>query len=432
MIPSSKFGHILRLVGWNALLVTAGLALVALTGEAYLRSTVPFRERDIPKVFVPGVGPLRLPDTDIYWTNHLDFWSVSRTNSLGFLDRVPPSPERAAESCHIAIIGDSFVEAVEVSIPEKFQVRLEEMAARELPHLDVTTSAFGMGGTGQINQLAFYDEYVRHLRPNLVVLVFVSNDYVDNFPLWNSIWSGLDPEHQAYVSAVRAEDGSFRLRPPDPDYRRFLLPRISGSLFTPPLRSFVHRIPLILQRSYFGARLFAKWTVLFSKKVDTRRKRVARTELLSQWPARAPLLDRWRPVSKGRVPIPPTNEDFPTISEGFQEGNASPFYKEALAFTAFGLGEFKERTERDGSALAIMAIHRIFNKGRGTFTHLSEIAAEQDIPLISQLSTINRYGQGVDLSDLEWAHDPHWTPSGHRWAAKALLEYLKQNQDVCE
>ena len=126
------------------------------------------------------------------------------------------------------MIGDSFVEAREVPIPEKFHVRLEDMAARELPHLDVTTSAFGTRATGQINQLVFYGEYARHLRPKLVVLVFVPNDFYDNFPLWQSIRKGLDPEHLPYVSAERAEDGSFRLRPPDPDYRRFKLPRLAG------------------------------------------------------------------------------------------------------------------------------------------------------------------------------------------------------------
>ena len=202
---------VIRLVGWNAVLLVAGLVLIGLAGEAWLRSTVPFRTSHRPTVFVPGVGILLRPDTEIRWTNGLDFWTVSRTNSLGFLDREPPSPERAMESCRIAVIGDSFVEARQVHIPEKFHIRLEELAARELSHLDVTTSAFGRSGTGQINQLAFYDEYARHLHPKLVVLVLVPNDYIDNFPLWKAIQTGLDPEHLPYVSAARAEDGSFRV-----------------------------------------------------------------------------------------------------------------------------------------------------------------------------------------------------------------------------
>ena len=52
--------------------------------------------------------------------------------------------ERAAASCHITMIGDSYVEALQVPIADKFHVRLEDLAARELRHLDVTTSAFGV------------------------------------------------------------------------------------------------------------------------------------------------------------------------------------------------------------------------------------------------------------------------------------------------
>ena len=177
----------MRLVGWNAVLLVAGLVLIGFAGEAWLRSTVPFRTCHRPTVFVPGVGILLRPDTEIRWTNGLDFWTVSLTNSLGFLDRELPSPERAAEHCHIAMIGDSFVEAIEVSIAQKFHIRLEEMAARELPALAITTSAFGRRATGQINQLALYGEYARRLRPKLVVLIFVPNDYNENFPLWRSI-----------------------------------------------------------------------------------------------------------------------------------------------------------------------------------------------------------------------------------------------------
>ena len=361
----SKFRRVLRLAGWNALLLIAGLALVALIGEAWLRSTVPFRKSYLPTVFVPGVGRMRPPDTEIRHTNHLDFWTVTRTNSLGFLDREPPSPERAAKGCHISMIGDSFVEARRVPIPEKFQVRLEEMTARELPHLDVTTSAFGMGGTGQINQLAFYDEYVRHLRPKLIVLVFVPNDYINNFPLWQSIRSGLDPEHLPYVSAVRAEDGSFRLRPPDPDYRRFRLPRLSGPPSTPSWRAFICGT-WAFRASWFLALQCTKWTLLFNKhEIDTSGQRVVRVKLLSRRPAYVPLLDGWQPVSRGNVQTRPVNEDSRASFRCFGRGNDSPFYREALVFTAFGLDEFKERAERDGAGLVILATHRMSYSGGG-------------------------------------------------------------------
>ena len=149
--------RVLRLLGWNVLLLTTGLALIAAAGEAWLRLTIPFMHRSHSPSFVPGVGVLYEPGSEVRSTNRSDFWTVSRANHWGFLDRPPPSPERAAAGCHVTLIGDSFVEARQVPIADKVQVRLEDLARRRLPHLDVTTSAFGVSGTGQVNQLPFYD-----------------------------------------------------------------------------------------------------------------------------------------------------------------------------------------------------------------------------------------------------------------------------------
>ena len=403
------------------LLLIAVLALVGLAAEAWRRAAVPFASSHRSLVFVPGVGAMLLPDTEVRWTNDIDFWTVSRTNRLGFLDREPPSPERAAESCHVTVVGDSFVEAKEVPIADKFHVRLEEMAARALPALDVTTSAFGRAGTGQVNQLAFYDAYVRPLRPKLVVLVFVRNDYINNFPLWTALHSGSDPEHLPYVSAARAGDGGFRLRPPDPDWRRFVLHPPT----TPQLQW------KELERRAVRASWFLSWlhTSRFYRKREIRAlaaERARRMELLGRRPAHAPLLDGWRPVSRGDK----QGRGIPSLSTRFTEGNDSPFFTEALAFTAFALDEFKRRTERDGAALAILATHRMSYSGGGLLARLNEMAAERSIPVIDQGDWIRR--QGAVLHNASWTYDSHWNPTGHRWAAQALLEYLKRNQDVCE
>ena len=411
------------------MLLIAGLALFGLAGEAWLRWTVPFMEDYRPMFFVPGVGRLLRPNTETRWTNGRDLWIVSRTNRLGFLDREPPSPERAAQGCHIAMIGDSFVEAKEVSIPEKFHVRLEAMAARELPTLAVTTSAFGRGGTGQINQLAFYDAYARPLRPRLVVLVFVLNDFMENFHLWKFLRGGLglDPDHLPYVSAARAEDGSFRLRPPSLIWQRDKPPQLSAPPATP-------------WRWVFESRLFRmSWMwryaerALFSPSVhgilDQEERFRRRMEVLIRDPAYAYLIDEWLPGSRGNVRIQLPHVADPGFNALFAQRNDSPFFTEALAFTAFGFDEFKKRTERDGAALVVLASHDMRRHGDGALDWLNGMAAERGIPVIDQGGFIRR--QGAELRDAHWPRDYHWNPAGHRWVAEALLEYLKENQDVC-
>ena len=169
-----------RIALWNGLLLGAALALVAAAGEAYLRATWPFAHSQRSTEFVPGVGLRLKPHSEVRWTNTLDFWTVSRVNSLGFLDREPLSPERAAASCHVAIVGDSFVEAPEVPIADKLQVRLERMAREQFPEWDLTTAAYGFQSLGQVQQLPWWDQWIRHRPPKLVVLVFVHNDFLDN------------------------------------------------------------------------------------------------------------------------------------------------------------------------------------------------------------------------------------------------------------
>ncbi len=210
---------VLRLLGWNALLLFAGVVLIAIAGEAYFRLSIPFMTSDDLWEFVPNVGCLRPPNTEIRSTNGLDFWNVSRTNSLGFLDREPPSSERAAATCHISTIGDSFVEAKEVPIHDKFHVRLEALAADELPHLNITTSAFGIGGTGQVQQLPFYDEYARLLHPKLLLLVFVSNDFRNNAPVLRALkLKGRMQEWKlrSEPTVRRRPDGKLELASPPP------------------------------------------------------------------------------------------------------------------------------------------------------------------------------------------------------------------------
>lgn len=207
----------LRVLAANAFLAAAGLAVVGAACEIALRAAVPFMSPPNPLVFRPGVGFVRPAGAEIRSTNGLDYWQVSRANRLGFLDREPPTRERAASSCHLTVIGDSFVEARQVPVAAKFHLRLEELAAAD--GLDLTTSAFGMGDTGQVQQLAFWDAYARPLRPKALVLVLALNDLPDNSSLLRGIRHGWDPEHLPQPSARRGPDGAFSLLPPDERYR---------------------------------------------------------------------------------------------------------------------------------------------------------------------------------------------------------------------
>ena len=400
------------MAAWNALVIIAGLLLIALVGESYFRLTRPFIQDSIPTRFVDGVGVMLEPNAEMRHANwYEDNYVVSHTNSLGFADREPVSAERAAAGCHIAFIGDSYVEALDVPIADKFQVRLEEIAARELPRLDITTQAYGIMGTGQIEQIPFYDEYARHLSPKLVILVFFRNDFLNNSPALNALYYGADPDRAPFMTAQRDEHGTLKLRPPDSEYERFLLPRLRMR-WHESARNRLGRV------SYFAAWLNIKNIWSDSSKPS---QVAAWANMIAARPCCRSILDGWQPISAHRL----------AIGAPFMEERLPPFLEEALQYTAFGMDQFKQRTDRDGANLAILSASKYMGtRGDPQFDRLSAIAEARDIPIISDYAYIRQAGH--DVHDARWRYDFHWTPTGHQWAAEAILEWLKANQDVCD
>ena len=409
----------LRVAGWNAGLIAAGLALLAGAGELWLRSTVPFVTRHEPRAFVPGVGPVGKPSAEVRATNWFDYWQVSRFNREGFLDREPPRTQPAASACHVTVIGDSFVEAQQVPIAAKLHVRLEALAAREPGNLTVTTSAYGRGGTGQINQLAYYDEFARKRAPGLIVLVFFSNDYRDNSPLLVAVRQFRDPDRLPVMTAERTADGALRLRPPNPEYEddELIRRRRRGVWYPPQIRRYVRAVTRhTVRRLYFGKRLHTMAAGLMPSRREVAPQHIAWVDVLrKKHPDEQPLLDA---VAQRGL----------SIRRTFAADSLPQPYAAELEYTAFALEQFRQRADRDGAALVILATHHL-RPGEPLFDRMRAIADGLRIPVVSLHDHIVRRGGRV--RDAHWRHDSHWTPAGHQWAAEAILEHLRRYPDTC-
>ncbi len=420
--------RILRLAGWNALILFVLVVLAGGGAELYFRLTTPFRENVRTLRLAPGAGLIYAPHSEARHTNWRDFWQTTRANSLGFLDREPPAPRRAAESCHVTLIGDSFVAAREAPIRDKAQVQLEELAAIDAPDLDVTTSAFGISGTGPINQLAFYDAHARNLSPNVVALVFVRNDFRNNSLLLSALNHGFNPEHPPFLYARRGADGEMELVPPASSVEELDANALPVRPPLPP--SLGSRIEWKLREwSYF-----ADWAWIRSGHIRrgfeapriSAAQRLAWRELISRDPRHAPLMEDWPRLNSL------ANEQFQDEQFLEREQNQPQVIRDALDVTRFALEQFRERAERDGAALVILAGYNLLGEGSPWFALLRDLAAEVGgkIPVISQHDYIT--GAGGDIRDAQWAHDYHWNATGHRWAAEAILEWLKRNPEACD
>ena len=369
-------------LGWNVLFLSLGAALIFIDWESWIQPRAPFTEARQPTRFEPGVGLLYEPGAEARWTNNVDFWVAQRANRWGFLDREPLTPEQAARTCHIAFLGDSFVEAKEVPIDYKFHVRLEELAARALPRLDITTAAYGRSATGQINQLPFYDAYARSLHPKLVVLVFVHNDFRDNHKLLAAVRKGWDPDQAPYVFAEKTATGAIALRPPDPAWR--LLP-IAGELRYAQLARL--RAELLAQRPRYQAVIEAS-------------------------------LSRGSESSLAQDPKLRKLAQDPTL----------PLFGEAVEFTAFALDEFQRRVAEDGASLWLFLASGLTDAADPVRGLVADLAEARGIPVLSLHDYLVR--QGASLREGIYS-DAHWNPTGHQWAAAALLERLRQGPEVC-
>ena len=413
--------RVARLLGWNVLILFVLLVLVAGAAEIYLRATIPFRENVLPVHLAPGVGVTRPPHAEVRHTDGRDFWQVSRANSLGFLDREPPDPERAAASCHVTFIGDSFVEAKEVPIADKAHVQMEELAASALPDLDVTTSAFGLGGTAQINQLAFYDAFARNLSPDVVVLVFVQNDFGENSLGFQSWFYGRSPDHPPWLYARAEPDGEMEFVPPAAsleEMRAHLLPRQPR----PPLGTAFERTTR--EWSYLADRL---WTIAsgtpwhrLSARQPGRSQWLQWADVISRHPRYRNFAEGWEPLADG----PPH-----LLSE-----NPPPIFREMLDVTRFALEQFHERAERAGATLVVLAHTDLGGEGGKPWLDLLRemvAATGEDTPVISLYDYVIAAGDD-ETTDIRWKHDGHWNALGHRRVAEAILQWLSQHPQVCD
>ena len=359
------------------------LSVVAILMEAYLRWRIPFTETEWPLRFDPELGFVYQPNARIRWTNHLDFWVEQTSNSLGFPDREPAVPKPDG-MFRVLVVGDSYVEALQVGLARKMHVVLESRLRDALGTDKVDTVAFGYSGTGQSNQLSFYDRYGADVDADLVVLLFVYNDFRDNSAALGSIWPGWDP-----------------WRPP----RLFYEPDEDGVTFT-------------------QVGIDADWA---NHRLVSEESMGRQREVMERHPETRALFGDW------------LASDAPPDCM-FYLDELPPVFKRALASTEHALRLFKERTKNRGEKLLLVItpgvvtdVRHCPDDSRYTFDELNQlkritgIAARLGVPVLDLHSAFAARG---DWRDTEFAHDRHWNALGHRWAAEAIADYLLEHREL--
>jgi hypothetical protein len=131
-------------------------------------------------------------------------------------------------------------------------------------------------------------------------------------------------------------------------------------------------------------------------------------------PADAAKLDGWNPQTQ------------PMDAMFFSDGRLPPAFEEAVALTQCAFAAWRVRAEKDGFRLIVVAGDNVTDGAgipkTGAIRRLRTIAQQLDLPLLDLYPYFAMRG---GTSRTRWVHDVHWNPTGYRWAADAITEFLQ-------
>ncbi len=160
-------------------LLVVSLAIAVLAVEVGLRLTVPIT--GIPYYFWdPVVGPRRQPNTAGHYVsgNHIN--TNYRFNAQGWNFPEDYTVAKPANTRRVCIVGDSFVEALQVNPNESLSFIAAQRMSR--PERPVQWYPFAISGWGTTQLLEVIRHYVLDYHPDVVAMLFVENDPFDSSP----------------------------------------------------------------------------------------------------------------------------------------------------------------------------------------------------------------------------------------------------------
>lgn len=190
---------------WGLNLVLLGISCVIALGLAELAVRVVWPLTTVAYVADPEVGYMLVPNQQTRSVSE-DFDVPTRTNSSGFHD-VEHAVSKPSEVYRVVVLGDSYMEAIQVPIEEGFTQQLEHRLQKWVQGRRVEVIGLGISGTGPAQYYRVLDTKGLRYRPDLVLMaVLPDNDFRDSYqPLAGAIFK---PYYEIN------DDGSLVLVPP--------------------------------------------------------------------------------------------------------------------------------------------------------------------------------------------------------------------------
>ncbi|MCC6179158.1 MAG: SGNH/GDSL hydrolase family protein [Chloroflexi bacterium] len=386
-------GRVTWIARLGVLLATVLLFLVAL--EVSLRLFGPI----LPGNYTSGAYLERHPVYGFFhvpgydgWQHSSEYFARVHFNRLGLRDR-RESYDKPPGTFRILLLGDSFMEGVQVEQQQTTAALLEASLRRERPDLNVEVVNAGVAGWGTGIEYLYFDHEGYRFQPDLVLVgFFIGNDLHDNYYKLQLEGDDLDQAVKPYFKL--APDGGLERKDPPP------APPRPGGLVT-ALRA--------------CCRL---WNVVETGAINR----------LSNPQANVPLF--------AAGPLAPH-------TRAMYEKEPSGEWAEGWEITARLFDRLKARADEMGASLAAFVIPdspqlsdddwetmvqgRRLRDGRLDLAapnqQLARIAEREGFLLLDLLPTL-RAESGGDWKRFYFQTDQHWNQAGHTLAARELTRFL--------
>ena len=371
-----------------------GLLAALALGELCCRYLLPIST--VCYLYDQDIGTTLSPNRTMRWTNRLDYDNWVTTNSQGFHD-TEHGLQKQAGTYRILVLGDSFIEALQLPIAKTFTKILETRLNQRINRPKIEVINLGLSGRGPAQYYRILEKKGLAYNPDLVVMaVLPNNDFSDSYPEFSNY------SYKPYYRMT--EKNNIELIP-------FSIP------------------PWYSPRSLFTHSSMAYFFVYEILKRPDLAEVFIRMGLLPAMQVNPPSITR----EDAKVSLP--------FGYGLYLKNPSPEWQEAYEITLRMIREARNLAQKNGALFYAFAIPDLLRTREDLQKQAKSTYKDFSLDFDKPYKEIAKYCQTweipfVDMSPFfvedfkrhqqphTWAHDGHWNERGHALGADIMVAPL--------